>query len=190
MSIRKFSTSGLRSGRKFNTFWDQSTIHSDFESLETITVGSTGASTITFSSIPSTYAHLQVRALNVSADTYVDIQFNGDTGNNYNFQQIETSNGTISGTGGTNIPGIYAAQLGANATFPCYNIIDIYDYASTTRNKTVRSISGACSSSGGIMYFRSGVWKNSNAINQIRFRALPNGTFSQHTTYALYGIRG
>ena len=42
---------------------------SSYESIQTITVGSGGASTIVFSSIPSTYAHLQIRALNITTAT-------------------------------------------------------------------------------------------------------------------------
>jgi hypothetical protein len=60
---------------------------SDFESIATTTVGAGGATTITFSSIPATYQHLQIRVLaRTNRSAGVDImsmRMNGDTGNNY-----------------------------------------------------------------------------------------------------------
>ena len=41
----------------------------DYESIATTTVGAGGTSTVTFSSIPSTYSHLQVRVIARSAGT-------------------------------------------------------------------------------------------------------------------------
>lgn len=163
---------------------------SSYESIATVTVGSGGASTITFSSIPSNYLHLQVRALTVSVATYVDMQFNGDTAANYSYHQIETSGTTVTTGGSGTMQQIYAGQLAGNSSFPGISIIDFYEYSSTTKNKTVRSINGVTGTSGGNLYFRSGVWFNTTAINSILFRAQPSSTFAQNTVYALYGIRG
>jgi hypothetical protein len=55
---------------------------SSYESIQTVTVGSGGQGTIVFSSIPSTYINLQVRALNIANGSYVDVILNGDTGGN------------------------------------------------------------------------------------------------------------
>lgn len=167
-----------------------STAPTSFDSIQTVTVGAGGQGTIVFDSIPSGYTHLQVRAFNVSAATFADVRFNGDTGSNYVFQQIESS-GTVAAAGGNGQTSIYTNQLGGNATFPSIGIIDIYDYANTSKNKTVRLLSGVTSASGGIIYLRSGVWLNNNAITSMTFRAVSgSGTFNQHTTYALYGMKG
>ena len=163
---------------------------SSYESIQTVTVGAGGQGTIVFNSIPSGYTHLQVRAFNVSAATYADVRFNGDTGSNYVFHQIESS-GSISTSGGNGQTSIYTNQLGGNATYPTIGIIDIYDYANTSKNKTVRLLSGVTSTSGGQIYFRSGVWLSNNAITSMTFRAVAGGsTFNEHTKYALYGMKG
>lgn len=81
----------------------------DFESIATVTVGSGGASSIEFTSIPGTYQHLQIRGIARTARTgatpkreAVYIQFNGDTGTNYAYHNLF-------GTGA-------AAQAGAAAS--------------------------------------------------------------------------
>jgi hypothetical protein len=38
-------------------------IAGDYQSIETVTVGSGGQATITFASIPATFKHLQIRAI-------------------------------------------------------------------------------------------------------------------------------
>ena len=61
-----------------------------YESIATVTVGAGGSSSVTFSSIPSTFKHLQVRGLvqlaNGSGE--LDFRFNGDTGSNYSYHRI------------------------------------------------------------------------------------------------------
>ena len=71
----------------------------NYSSISTVTVGSGGASIITFSSIPSTYTHLQVRGIGRSTNagsgvTQFYMQLNGDTGANY-------SNHILYGDGGS-----------------------------------------------------------------------------------------
>jgi len=47
--------------------------------------GTGSSGTITFSSIPSTYTHLQIRGIgrNSYPSTQVNVRFNSDTGSNY-----------------------------------------------------------------------------------------------------------
>ena len=64
-----------------------------YESIQTVTVGSGGAADITFSSIPGTYKHLQLRVLARGAGTgavAMKLQFNSDTtsGNYYSYHEI------------------------------------------------------------------------------------------------------
>ena len=86
MGIRSLSTSSIKTGVRRNRIWDQNiSFGSDFYQIATTTVGGGGTSSITFSSIPQTYTHLQIRLLGkyaVSGDTTL-IRVNGDTGNNY-----------------------------------------------------------------------------------------------------------
>ena len=58
-----------------------------YASIATVTVGSGGQASASFTSIPSEYKHLQIRILGRSnradSNDQIGIQFNSDTGNNY-----------------------------------------------------------------------------------------------------------
>ena len=77
----------------------------DFESIATTTVGSGGQSTITFSSIPSTYKHLQIRYAAKNSGTsenFVAMKwvYNSDTAANYSNHYIYGS-GAATGSAAT-----------------------------------------------------------------------------------------
>jgi len=57
----------------------------DFESIATVTVGSGGAASIEFASIPSTFQHLQIRFMGLlsSSNQGVWVRFNDDSAANY-----------------------------------------------------------------------------------------------------------
>jgi len=72
----------------------------DYVSISTATVTSGGQASITFSSIPTTYTHLQIRGIarenaGGGASTIgMSIQFNGDSGTNYTSSHVLYGNGT------------------------------------------------------------------------------------------------
>ena len=169
----------------------------DFESIATTTVGSGGSSTITFSSIPATFTHLQIRAFhraedNVSGD-FPSIRFNSDTGSNYTQHRI-FGNGASAGAAGAASTVGYGAfaynvadgSYSANVFGP--SIIDILDYANTSKNTTVRSLAGADNNGSGFIGLNSFVWLNTNAITTITLQPNQND-FAQYSHFALYGIR-
>jgi len=164
--------------------------NNSYESIATVTVGSGGSSTITFSSIPSTYKHLQIRAMLLSTD--VDLaRFNGDTGSNYAFHGVRGGGSSASAYGNASTSSI---QLGTNvpssAIYPQIYILDILDYASTTKYKTIRNLLGfdTNNTSAGQIEFSSGLWMNTAAITSLVFS---NGAgHNQYSSYALYGIKG
>jgi hypothetical protein len=163
---------------------------SSYESISTVALTST-ASTITFSSIPSTYQHLQIRFFGISAATYTDIHFNSDFAANYSFHQLTGDGSSATAGGGGSQSQIYGLQLGGSTSFASVGVIDILDYANTNKNTTVRLLSGVDSNGGGFIYYRSGAWFNTAAVNTIRFTAQGGtGTFAANTNVALYGIKG
>jgi hypothetical protein len=160
-----------------------------YESIRTIAASGNPAS-IVFDNIPSNYSHLQVRALTMGPSTFVDLQINGDGGANYTFQQLEVSTPAVpTGGGGSGMTQIYMSQT-SNTSFPAVGIIDIYNYSSSSANKTVRLLSSMVTNTAGLLYLRSGIWTNTAAINQLTFRAQPSSTFGANTVYALYGMKG
>lgn len=174
-----------------------------FESISTATVGSGGSGTITFSSIPSTYTHLQIRysALTSRATYGIDgfyLTFNGVTsGNLYSRHDIRADGGAISSgsaTSGNYIDFNYAT-IGTTVTnIPGGGIIDILDYSNTNKYKTVRSlagvdVNGTVAGFGGAMQFVSGLLQSTSAISS--FVITPQqAAFQQSTVFALYGIKG
>jgi hypothetical protein len=152
-------------------------------------------SSITFSSIPSTYKHLQVRLLtrltatgttpndfklniNGTTSTYRDHHLNG------NGSTVKANNDTTTYFPIYNFPraGQLADTFGAA-------ILDFHDYASTTKNKVFRMMSGFDDNSAGQIWLYSGLWVSTNAIDQLVF-APQSGNFKSGSTFALYGMVG
>ena len=108
MAINRLSQSTAQSAfPKFTNFWDGTTATSSFDSLGSVYLSST-ASSITFSSIPQTYTHLQVRGIsrnsaNVSGDL-VQYRLNSDSGSNY-FSHWLVGSGAAGGAVTSSNPG-------------------------------------------------------------------------------------
>jgi hypothetical protein len=168
-------------------------VPTDYESIATVTVGSTPATEIVFSSIPQTYTHLQIRALvrnNRAAQTSnTYFRFNGDTGNNYAFHAMLGNGSTTSSYGGSSANVQLSTDPSGNFTASCFagQIYDFLDYRNTNKNKTTRILLGFDGNGSGEAHLASDLWNNTSAISSIRF--FPNsGEYVQYTTFALYGI--
>jgi hypothetical protein len=164
-----------------------------YESIATTTVGAGGTSTITFSSIPSTYQHLQIRvAASASSIGNFRMTFNSDTGSNYAWHQLYgTGASALAGAGASQTNMVVGYDNKANISFPAAAIIDILDYANTNKYKTTRSLSGTeQNTNDGLILFRSGLWMNTNAVSTITISLDATLTFNQYSSFALYGIKG
>lgn len=168
-----------------------------YESIATVT-GNGSSSTLTFSSIPSTYVSLQIRGISRKASVAglgnLNITFNSDTGTNYSYHLITGTGTAASATGGasnSNIP-IFNMMLANTylADTLAASIIDIHDYASTTKNKTLRAFHGFDTNGTNTqrIHLSSGAWFNTSAITSITLSG--TDAFSTSSTFALYGIKG
>jgi len=172
-------------------------VTNSYESIATVTVGSGGSSTITFSSIPSTYKHLQIRAIARSAaanDFNVNIKLNSDTGSNYAYHRLYGTGATAAAQAGSslayaNIGAFTPLSSEASGNFGLA-VIDILDYANTSKNKTVRSLNGRDANGSGTVNLHSALWASTSAINRIDFTGASSDNFAQYTQFALYGIKG
>jgi hypothetical protein len=160
-----------------------------FDSISTVT--STGSSgTITFSSIPSTYTHLQIRGIIASpSSNYSLIRFNSDTGSNYTAHFLYGSGSSAVASALTSQTAGYTTRADAGSPTFATGIIDILDYANTNKNKTFRTLTGWENNTTGIVMLNSGVWMSTSAITQIDL-ITQSGNYSSGTTFALYGIKG
>lgn len=170
---------------------------SSYESIATTTVGAGGTSTITFSSIPQTYTHLQIRQLFRTSNTsgsnwYSRINFNGDTASNYSFHLVRGNGSTVTSSAGANQTYSVMANSGDSATLTLgwgVGVTDILDYTNTNKYKTIRSSSGYDQNGAGMVDLNSGLWRSTSAITSMVF-TLQGGTFQQYSSFALYGIKG
>jgi hypothetical protein len=167
-----------------------------YDSIETVTVGSGGASDVTFSSIPANYKHLQIRYIAQSAG-YGRIQFNSNTtGSNY-YSYYLSGTGTNPVSAG-NLPGSTYSSLvwsiqNFSTTTNTFNagIIDILDYTSTNKNKTVRILQGVDKNGSGDVELSSGLFSATPAaVTSIKLFPHAANTWLQYTQFALYGIKG
>lgn len=166
-----------------------------YESIATVTASS-GATSITFSSIPSTYKHLQVRWIantyNTTSNEGVYIQFNGVTTASYSFHHLYGDGSGAAASGGANVtyPCLTSTVLPPTGSTYGVGILDVIDYADTTKNKTARMFSGKDTNGATTqtVVLASGAWFNTSAITSLTFKT---GTgFSSTSTFALYGIKG
>ena len=157
-----------------------------FDSISTSTL--TSGTTASFTSIPSTYQHLQIR---IHAKTAVDgadiiLKLNNDSAANYT-QHYFLSNGSSSlASGSTGEEYIYVSPT--TSSYPLLAIIEIHDYASTSKFKTVFITNGSERGASGQVAQRSGLWRSTSAVNRLDFSI--GGTTFTNATFALYGISG
>jgi hypothetical protein len=159
-----------------------------YDALATVTVGSTAVSTIEFAGIPTGYKHLQVRIMQMTSGTInPKLRINGDTtGANYYMHSIYNNNPNVSAYNeANNSSGI--SYLYNETTQPAVAVIDILDYSSTTKNKTIRDLGGYDANGSGYIFYRSGGWFQTSAITRLTFAEPSN--FLTGTQFALYGIK-
>jgi hypothetical protein len=193
MSIARVKASSLTQGlpkQKTMLAGNSTILPGSYESIQTVNVGSGGTTTITFSSIPSTYSHLQVRVIARSTGTslaglYMSINSSVDPVIGH-YLVGDGSTVTAAANGNKQYGWAIGSSQLAN-TFTA-EVIDILDYANTNKNKTVRSLAGyELNGSGGIALF-SGLFNTTVAINALNIY-LPTGNLAQYSSFALYGIK-
>ena len=155
----------------------------------------TSAGAITFSSIPQTFAHLQLRISMRSdfnaASASAFIRFNGDSGNNYPYHFIlgdgssATASGSTAGSVGY-LGNVNAGTSLANTFTSC--VADILDYTNTNKNTTLRNIQGYDLNGSGQIYTASTLWLNTAAVTSILVVSGGGANFVAGTTAQLYGI--
>lgn len=196
MAIRQLSSASISTGTKSSKFWDQSTVYytPSYESIATVSLNSGSAANITFSSIPATYKHLQLRML-LKADATTNgtptLVYNGDTSTVYTYHHLKGDGSGVSGySPGSNYGGTWFINGGQSAGYFGAYIVDILDYASTSKNKTIRTFAGFDNNGSGSIFFTGHTYQNNTtAINSLQL-TVQSGNISQYSHAALYGIKG
>jgi hypothetical protein len=159
---------------------------STYEPIATTTLGS-AASSITFSSIPSTYTDLVIvtstqRDASGSGVVGWLAQFNGDTSTNYSVTAVLGNGSTAFSGRETNQTGIFV--LTAQDSTWGNSIINIMNYSNATTNKTVLTRINTTTAN---VSAYVGLWRNTAAINSITISGAAN--IKAGSTFTLYGIK-
>lgn len=162
-----------------------------FTLIASSTVGSGGASTITFSSIPGTYTDLLLYTSLRSDGSFTNqdlvLTFNGSSANLSQIFLIGTGTGTANGSSTDFFGGVVNGATSTASTFS-NNSVYLPNYASTTVNKS-GSIDGVRenNATNTSTYLGAGLRSNTAAITSITL-GLSSNSFVQYSTAYLYGI--
>lgn len=171
--------------------------------IATVTVGSGGATDVTFSSIPGTYTDLVVRYSATTNDTgavtWTKLTFNGSTSGYSDRYLRGTGEIVTSGTDGSSSSGAAAFGGAVRSTATAngwvtpiiHGNVEIYipNYAGSN-NKSF-NVDGILENNSTYTHlsFIAGVWSNSSAITSININATSTFKFQQYSTFYLYGIK-
>lgn len=190
---------GIRS-LKNNTFSRELALGSPagnaYDCIGVVSLSSTSSS-ISFTSIPGTYTHLQIRCTARTSSAQIrdsiKVTFNSDTAANYSRHALFYDGSTITPYGNANDNYCLLTDFGAASSGTSVfgtSVVDILDYANTNKYKTTRSIGGIDINGTGTLYngLSSGSWRSTSIITSITLVPYPNSNFVQYSHFALYGM--
>jgi hypothetical protein len=166
-----------------------------FELIST-SYGTGSSGTLTFSSIPATYKHLQLRVapahtLGYDQRSNLGLRFNGDTASSY-MRHYMIGNGT--GVTASGLASTTSAVLLEYSSGPTMGaspmIIDITDPFTSGKNKTVRITNGMTETGSGQIFLMSGLWINTAVTSSITIFEPNANNWSTKARFSLYGIKG
>ena len=160
-----------------------------FVKIATVTVGSGGASSIDFTSIPSTYTDLQVLiSLRwAGADTALQfyVSLNGST-SGFTSKYLEGNGTSAASSSEARRIGVTG---GSSTTANTFSSTSLYfpNYAGSTYKSYSSDSVEENNGTQGVQNLIAGLWSNTAAINQITI-SYSSGVWAQYSTATLYGI--
>jgi len=162
--------------------------------IYTQTIGSGGASVVTFNNIPQGFTDLMLRSSQRSSSAFIQgftqIQFNSDTSTNYSYNFINNY-ANYSGAGrASNQNAMYGGQLpGANSsTASSFASADFYiaNYSgSNFKSIIIDDCDESSSTNINFILSTAGLYKSTSPITNI---SLVTNTYAQYSTFSLYGV--
>lgn len=159
-----------------------------------VTVGAGGTATVSFTSIPGTYKHLEIHYIaqsEASGAQALSMRFNGDTGNNYHWQYVlgnTTAASAATATGQSSMRVGSTAGSGAPSGAFSNGSIIIPDYTNTVTQKAFHSHGGRRDTTSAMTSEHdTGWWDTANAaITQIDL-FVASGDIAENSRFTLYG---
>jgi hypothetical protein len=182
-----------------NTTWNPWEPAGAYDALASVTLSATTAS-INFAGIPSGYKHLQLRVTsraNTSGErnNMFYLTYNGDTAANYSWHALLGNGSSVFAESGSSqsIPRTgQSTAASATAGNMGVAIIDILDYGSDSKFKTLRSLTGFDNNGSGELYLNSTNWRSTSPVTSITLTpGTLNGasSFVANSSFALYGVK-
>jgi hypothetical protein len=153
--------------------------------------------TVTFSSIPGTFNHLKLvvkcRASDAAGNVSVFMRMNGDSGANYDWQQLSGANATPSATANAAQTGMfvgYCTATTAAASTAGILEINIPCYTDTLFFKNASSFAGLIASSTGntVTTIFENQYRSTSAVTSVTFYTSSGSNFITGSLFYLYGI--
>jgi hypothetical protein len=168
-----------------------------YDLLETTTLG-TAAASVTFSNLNnySDYKHLQVRytvrtSRAQSFDTMLT-RLNSDSGSNYARHSLVGDGSSVSSEASTSQTSVNSVRIiGNNATANIFaaGVVDILDFSNSSKNTTLRFLTGRLETGLNEIGLTSGLWNNTAAVTSVQFLPGTGPNFNIGCRFSLYGIK-
>jgi hypothetical protein len=152
-----------------------------YEPIATQTASGSTTS-ISFTSIPSTYTDLIVVIGVLGSAADFDLRINNDSGSNYSITRLYGDGSSAASGRASNQTAIQITIGGAN---PGVQILQFNNYSNTTTNKTMLQ---RLNIPGGYAGAAVGLYRSTSAINRLDFIAQSGNNIQANSTYTLYGI--
>jgi hypothetical protein len=160
-----------------------------YDLLETTVLGTT-ATSVSFSSLSSTYSaykHLQLRMVASSdVDQVVNLRMNGITTAVYSRHILRGDGGSVVSSNSINQGFIRLSETKATANIFTPMVVDILDFNDANKNTTVRCLSGLWADT--YIEFISGVYRQTTAVDSLTI-SVPANNFIAGSRFSLYGIK-
>jgi hypothetical protein len=164
--------------------------------ISSVTVGSGGASSINFTSIPSTYTDLCIKLSARGTLTGVTwqnlrLRFNSDSASNYSYKLLAALSGSVLSASETSTYLRYSYGTYADATASTFSNAEYYITNYTSSNNKSISYDSVAENNSSTVYalaLTAGLWNNSAALSSIAITPDAGGDWAQYSTAYLYGI--
>jgi len=159
-----------------------------YKLISSVSVGSGGASSMDFTSIPSTYTDLEilVSGRTTGAGNGINITFNSNT-TGYTNIAIQGNGSTVGSYGTYNRNAGMFGYSGDTANSFGSTKIYITNYAGSNNKSYSADAVSESNATTAYMNIVSGLWSNTSAITSISLAPM-DGTLVQYSTAYLYGI--
>jgi hypothetical protein len=168
-----------------------------FVKIASVTVGAGGASTIDFTSIPSTYTDLCILLSLRNNRTGFDrstttMRLNADTGSNYSTRTAYAADGSVGSDSTSGTYGTIGNSNSANANANTFTPFTIYipNYAGSNAKSFSVEYAQESTTATWVIQMIAGLWNQTSAITSITLGDLQvSSSFVQYSTAYLYGIK-